>query len=417
MRGAWIANGIVRGRPAAPRSTWQERLGKTTSALRSGDRRATDRGYPEARSRARRPAGFRGYLRLSGGPRPASVAFRRTPVFRSDRLAASFSGARPRVHALGPEAGASLAPEVAEDNPPGAALPRGAAVRHAERRRARLGRRGRRWRRRSLVFRASQPLSPRGCRTWPTRDAADFTVAHQLAFDVSPSTDGSSMSRGRLRWPTSPETACSDLVYERKDAMLPNWWDHVGPSGVLVHPGLGDGSFGAGDPDRHRGMSWPRRRQLRWGRRRRTSWSSTRTRLDLPGHPGVVAPAGRAASSRARPCSWTRGPLKSRPRPGGDEISDAVSGHSRLRHAAVFRTVTARRRFRARSRCRRGPPIVSAFRSGTSTATGTTTSSSSSMTSWHRLLFHFLPILRRLLGFRPGVRSRASQPRSSSSAD
>jgi hypothetical protein len=95
-----------------------------------------------------------------------------------------------------------------------------------------------------LEFRREEsPFYPLGMQTWLNDGAGEFALAHELAFDVSPANDSFFDIARLVALADVTGDAVLDLVYERRDATQPNWWNHVGPSGVLVHPGLGDGSF------------------------------------------------------------------------------------------------------------------------------------------------------------------------------
>ncbi len=80
----------------------------------------------------------------------------------------------------------------------------------------------------------------RGMQTWLAQGTRDgepvFELAHELAFELgfSPFELARHVGLGDVTGDGLP-----DLLYERKDLA-----EVVGPSGVLVHAGLGDGSFG-----------------------------------------------------------------------------------------------------------------------------------------------------------------------------
>jgi len=90
-----------------------------------------------------------------------------------------------------------------------------------------------------IAERPSLAYPTTGVQTWLNGGQGDFQLAHLLALPYSTSDffeQGLYVFAADLTGDGVP-----DLAYERKDI-----YQLVGPSGVLVHPGLGDGSFGVG---------------------------------------------------------------------------------------------------------------------------------------------------------------------------
>jgi len=97
-----------------------------------------------------------------------------------------------------------------------------------------------------LMFdRVSGSFWPHGMQTWLNDGQGGFTFAFDLPFDVAPGNSQQFDLANQAFLADVTADGVLDLIYERKDITLPTFFSHVGPSGVLIHPGQGDGSFGA----------------------------------------------------------------------------------------------------------------------------------------------------------------------------
>jgi hypothetical protein len=100
-----------------------------------------------------------------------------------------------------------------------------------------------------LQFDRQHRYFPSGLKTYCNQGSGGFQLAHQLAFEVSPDISGGyfTIAQNSLLADVDRD-GILDLDYDRRDASMPEWWSHVGPSGALVYLGLGDGSFGPSSP-------------------------------------------------------------------------------------------------------------------------------------------------------------------------
>lgn len=96
----------------------------------------------------------------------------------------------------------------------------------------------------TTVLQSPALWGPLGLETW-IQQGGSFELASVLDFDVGVSPSGHLTLAQHASLSDVTGDGWLDLVYSRYETALPSYWNYVGPSGVLVHPGSGTGSFGA----------------------------------------------------------------------------------------------------------------------------------------------------------------------------